>query len=573
MSALDSVDVHQQLIQALIADLARRYPGESPRLVQTHISSVVLVGTEAYKLKRPVCYPFVDFSTLEKRRYFCEEELRINRRTAPDLYLEVIPITGTLEAPRIGASQGVCATPRIGASQGACATHAHTASVPAGALQEAVVADGSVLEWALHMRRFPDDGLLSTQARQGRLDVRQIDNLAAHLADFHQGLPALLPSELAHFASMSARVADNLAEVAPMLIAQQLDLPNFEHCSAAIRRWASTCDAAMPARQRDGFFREGHGDLHLANLVAIDGQVIAFDAIEFDPALRCIDVINDLAFAYMDLLAFRQPALAWRLVSGYLERTGDYAGLTLLDGYAANRALVRGKVALLSGAPTSEVQRYFELAGRLLEPGPPPVLVLVSGVSGSGKSTFANLLAPRLSAVRVRADVERKRLFKQGKLPLGEGLYSPAATQHTYARLAQIADEGLRAGVSLVIDATFLETAYFERFTDLARQRGLRLEIFECTATAAAMRDRLIARANLGDDPSDATPEVLASQLARKETSGTLPANLKVHDVRNTGTLAELDALALEIARSILNESLIGRDCDILMHTISARKP
>ena len=140
MSALDSVDVHQQLIQALIADLARRYPGESPRLVQTHISSVVLVGTEAYKLKRPVCYPFVDFSTLEKRRYFCEEELRINRRTAPDLYLEVIPITGTLEAPRIGASQGVCATPRIGASQGACATHAHTASVPAGALHEAVVA-------------------------------------------------------------------------------------------------------------------------------------------------------------------------------------------------------------------------------------------------------------------------------------------------------------------------------------------------------------------------------------------------------------------------------------------------
>lgn len=515
MSSLDSVAAHQQLITALIVHLASRHPGQTPRLVQTHISSVLLVGPDAYKLKRPVRYAFVDFSTLEKRQFYCREELRINRRSAPEIYLDVVPVTGSIETPQLGGT-------------------------------------GKVIEWALHMRRFPDEALLSAQAHAGRLQARQIDELATYLAAFHLGLPTLSPADLAGFASMSARVDDNLAELAPMLVAKSLDASKFVPFSAAIRQWAGRCDATIPARQKDGFFRECHGDLHLANLVEINGKVCAFDALEFDPALRCIDVINDLAFVFMDLLAFGQTNFAWRLVSGYLEYTGDYEGLSMLDGYAANRALIRAKVMLLADSQACDAKRYLDLAMRLVEVRQAPVLVLVGGVSGSGKSTFSSMLAPRLGAIRIRSDVERKRLYKNRTIPADQALYSTIATQRTYARLLQVAECGLRAGVSIVIDATFTEPVYAAPFVDMARRQRCRLEIVECLATESLMRDRILARMRTRKDPSDATPEIMASQLAHKAAVEKRLPGLKIRAVHNTGTLNELEKQAQALARALL---------------------
>ena len=498
---------HQQLLAGLMAFVATRHPGETPTLIQTHISSVILIGSDAYKLKRPVRFSFVDFSTLDNRHFFCREELRLNARTAPELYLEVLPVTGTLEMPALGGQ-------------------------------------GPVLEWALHMKRFPEEGVLSRQAELGHLTMEKMDLLARHLAQFHSKLPELCETELARFSDMLGRVKDNLSEIAPLLDAQKLVFLDLESFSQSLQSWAKDCDAEMPERKKRGFFRECHGDLHLANLVEIDGRLLAFDAIEFDQGLRCIDVINDLAFAFMDLLAFGQTELAWRLVSSYLELTGDYEGLRLLKGYAANRALVRAKVTLLSGGPALTVQTYLTLAAALLKVNQQPLLVLVGGVSGSGKSTFANFIAPMLQAVRVRSDRERKRLAAQTQSGDERVLYSPDMTSQTYAQLISIARSSLSAGISVVVDATFTQSKFYEGFVALSKSLSCSLKVFECVAAESVMRERLLARDRLGTDPSDATAEVLAQQLLMKDKQMHVPGLPVIQMVYNTGTLSELESQA-----------------------------
>lgn len=502
---------HDTLITALMTHLGQRYPGETPQLVQTHISSILLIGEEAYKIKRPVHYAFVDFSTLEKRHFFCLEELRINRRTAPEIYLEVVPITGSANGPEMNGQ-------------------------------------GQVIDWALHMKRFPQECLLSSQARQGLLQEKKIDLLARHLADFHLGLPALPPSELASFRTMRSRVEDNISELATLLTAQKITVAYLASLSKEMLAWAKLCDDHSPARQQAGYFRECHGDLHLANIVQIKEQIIAFDALEFDSSLRCIDLINDIAFTFMDLLAFGQTELAWRLVSEYLERTGDYEGLYFLKGYAANRALVRAKVILLSSGQQSGALNYLNLAKQLLNTAQSPVTILVSGFSGSGKSTFAKMLATRLSGIRVRSDVVRKRLVSQG-LVLPAAIYSKAATQQTYNRLVKIAEYGLRTNILVIIDATFTEPSYFEDFLALAQKSGSSLKLFECHADEKLMRERILSRKQKEEDPSDATPEILAGQIEQKVSA--LPENLQVQLVHNDGSLEELEKQALKIAQSM----------------------
>jgi len=498
---------HQQLLAALMNQLAAQHSGETPTLIQTHISSVILIGSDAYKIKRPVRFSFVDFSTLENRRFFCHEELRLNARTAPELYLEVLPVTGSQQGPQLGGQ-------------------------------------GPVLEWVLHMKRFPEEGVLSRQARLGRLTLEKMDLLAQHLAHFHSSLPELNESQLAQFSDMAGRVTDNLSELAPLLAAQKIDFFDFEALAQSLNRWAKACDVAMPQRKQQGFFRECHGDLHLANLVEIDGRLLAFDAIEFDPGLRCIDVINDLAFAFMDLLAFDQTEHAWRLVSSYLELTGDYEGLALLKGYAANRALIRAKVTLLSGGPASTAQTYLTLAAELLKTEHRPLLVLVGGLSGSGKSTFANFVAPMLGAVRIRSDRERKRLAARFQIRDKGAFYSQDMTSQTYAQLINIARISMKAGISVIVDATLTESKYVNDFLALSISSTCRFSMFECVASESIMRERLIERSRLGTDPSDATVDVLSRQLLTKDKQKQLPGLPVIQMVYNTGTLSDLEAQA-----------------------------
>ena len=314
----------------LVAALTRQIQAESgvrPDVVRTHISTLILASDAVCKFKRPVRLPFLDFSTLARRRHFCEEELRLNRRTAPLLYRDVVPITGSPDAPRFGGA-------------------------------------GPVLDWALRMCRFDADDEFAQRARVGRLDAADVDALVAHLVDFQAGLPPIVAAQAPVSGPWEAASAGLDA------IANHPDRPpglGLEAVAALRTALAVTFDtqsARLARRAAEGFVREGHGDLHLGNIVRWQGQVMAFDALEFDPALRTIDVVADVAFTYMDLLAHGLSRLAWRFIGGWAESTGDFDGLALLRPLAAYRALVRAQVALI-GAHPAGFSRYWALAQTL----------------------------------------------------------------------------------------------------------------------------------------------------------------------------------------------------------------
>ena len=474
--------------------------------IDTHISTVWLAGDFAYKTKKPVRLPFLDFSTLAQRHRFLQEELRLNRRTAPELYLDLLPVTGSAVAPVLGGA-------------------------------------GEVIDWVLRMRRFPDGALLSELAARDALSPWHVDALAAHVADFHRSLPALPPESvpaqdvvewthesLAEAASSELRPA----EVGPDRVRDLRDrLPALFARQAGWRE----------RRVRAGFLRECHGDLHLGNLVLWRGGVVAFDAIEFEPALRCIDLMNDVAFAFMDLLAWGWPELAWRFVNGYVERTGDFDGLLGLRAFAAYRARVRAKVALLSGQPQGFL-RYWPLAEALAAEPARPRLLLVMGLSGAGKSTLAASVAEQLGAIRLRSDVERKRIH--GLAPTDRGgpardLYAPEATRRTYDRLRELAAGLLTAGHSVVVDAALLRQSERAALRELAQARDLPFLLLECVAAPDLMERRLQQRAEADTDASDAGVEVLRHQRLLAEPVP--PDWAAVHRVLvNDGSLADLRA-------------------------------
>jgi predicted kinase len=373
------------------------------------------------------------------------------------------------------------------------------------------------------MRRFDNALRLDRLARRGELTTARIDALARVIAQLHRHA-APLASDAPWGRADTVRHGP-LATVREMReqAAGAAERQRIDVLAAWLDRAGRRLTPVFAARRAAGAVRECHGDLHLANIVLMDGVPTLFDAIEFNPELRWIDVASDLAFAFMDLHDLAQPRLAWRLVSQYLEQADDYDGLAVLRYYAVYRALVRARVALLHehqpGVPRAArvheyrgFERHLSLAERLAEASP-PLLVAMSGLSGSGKSTVALELAERLGAVRVRSDVERKRLH--GFAPEARsdgGIYSGPATQRTYARLLDVARGALAARVAVIVDAASLKRAERELFRTLAVQAGARFALVLCEAPPEVLGARVAGRARAGRDASEAGVAVLAQQ-------------------------------------------------------------
>lgn len=472
--------------------------------VETHISWVLLAGERVLKLKKPLNMGFLDFSTLAQRREACEAELRLNRRTTPELYLDLVAVLGTPEAPRL-------------------------------VLADDLPAEADVRDWAVLLRRFAPDDLLAARAAQGGLTPAHIDTLAQQVAALHAQAEPVIQSHAAESwgtaAAMRAAVTDNFATLAPFVQGTAHEAP----CEA-LRQWSEAqgerLAGLMDQRRAQGWVREGHGDLHLGNLVLLDGQPRLFDAIEFNAAFRWTDTVYDMAFLVMDLQVRGQGLLAARFLDAYLAHTGDYDGLALLPYALAYRAMVRAKVAALvcmqlppeAQAPLrADLARYLDYAMGLLQPRP-PVLWLATGVSGAGKSSQTQGLIEAQGIVRLKADVERKRLF--GLDPLARsaaptlvqgGIYSPEATEQTYARLEGLARTVLQAGFAVLVDATCLQRAQRARFAALAQSLSVPLRLLAFDASEAVLRERITRRAAEGTDPSDASLAVLESQLAKRE--------------------------------------------------------
>ena len=474
----------RQLIDACLSPAAFDYPVDSVELIETHISWVILTDRYAYKIKKPLDLGFLDFRTLDDRRFFCDEEIRLNKASAPDIYIDVVPITDG-EQPRFGG-QGV------------------------------------PVDYAVRMHRFEQDQLLDAQLENNLLTGKDMKELGNAIASRHKA---------------AARVADSQREH-QLAITRELIWDNFQwlpgcvddELIAFLHNWTErelqAVNGLLEQRFDDGFVRECHGDLHLANLVRMPGGIRSFDCIEFNADLRNADVICDAAFLVMDLVSRDRHDLAACFLNRYLEHTGDYPGTALLDLYFVYRCLVRAKVAAISGRESAaqadrdnylaRALRYCDLARRQAV-RQPPRLIVMHGLSGTGKTWVAESLMTALPAIRIRSDIERKRMFgfaehaDTGSAP-GQGIYSPGANEAVYEQLCQTARTVLDSGHNVILDASFLHKAQRSRALQAARDSECHAVVIDVRAPAGLMQERIAARARNRDDASEANRAVVEQQ-------------------------------------------------------------
>jgi len=484
-----------QLVRNLIEHGDFGHATTTVEIVETHISWVLLTGEYAYKIKKPVDLGFLNFSTLALRHKYCLLELELNRRFAPDLYLDVVAIGGRPERPVIDAT-------------------------PA-------------LEWAVRMQQFPADARLDRQIEQGYVSCDDMHDFGETLAGLHDRSPAL-----------QARDARDPVNVLAGLIEDNFTVLRT-HCTESemgerLSRLAAWCAqeltrlaATIRARQEAGRVRECHGDLHLENLILLNDRITPFDCIEFDAALRTIDVSNEVAFLLMDTLRIERQDLGFSFLNRYLEVSGDYRGTAMLPFYCVYRCLVRAKITVLrqvqfndagsKGADNTDLTRYIDLAERLVHPTHQPCLIICRGLSGSGKTHLSSQLLSALPAIRIRSDIVRKQLHDIGELEssesgLGEGLYDAQITAQTYATLAQYSAVALTAGYDVIVDATCLRHADRAALRSVANHCAARVALLDCTADDQVLIERINSRHKTGRDASEANLRVLDWQRANLES-------------------------------------------------------
>ena len=485
----------RDLIEAMLQPGAYDHPVQSVELIETHISWILLTGEYAYKLRKPVNLGFVDFSTPERRRWFSLEELRLNRRLAPELYLDVRSIHGPLPNAHLGGT-------------------------------------GAVIDTVVMMRQFPQAQLLPAVLERGELRAEHLEQLAQDLAHFHAAAAVATPES--GFGSASAVTAPALENL-KVLDQHAPEGLQRRTLTAWTRAEAARLSEHFEQRLRGGAVREGHGDLHLGNMLLSEGRIRVFDCLEFSPALRWIDVSSDLAFLVMDLRQRGRRDLAGVVLDRWLEVTGDYAGLRAWRWYGVYRALVRAKVAALrlsqgSGASVAaatreELGRYLNVATAGTE-ALQGMLLICHGVSGSGKSQLAKRICRQLGWIRLCSDIERRRLFgRWGRLlastPWGGDPYRPEVSQRLYGDvLLNAAQLALDAGESVVVDATFLRRSDRQKYEQLAQRSDVRFLILDCQVDYALAAARIRRRQAEGCDPSEADLNVLRVQWEQREPLG-----------------------------------------------------
>jgi len=489
----EDFEFHMELIQGLLQPAV--WPGSvtEVRHIETHISTVLLTGDYAYKIKKPVDLGFLDFSTLARRKHFCEEEIRLNGRLAPQIYLDVVPITGTASQPCIGG-------------------------------------DGVAIEYAVRMKQFEPDALLSNHP--DLLTVERMDQLAQIVAAFHGSIAlANLNEPFGTAQAIFAPMEENFAQICELL-----DSPNDQQRLDRLECWSRAqlefLQQLLTQRRTNGFIRECHGDMHLGNIALVDGEILIFDGIEFAPGLRWIDTISDIAFLIMDLQEKGRADLAQRFLNSYLAITGDYEGLSLLRFYQLYRAMVRAKVdvirlqqpdlsAIDKKTVLTDYRAYLAQAEGYTH-NIEPALIITHGLSGSGKSTVVMSLLSALPVIQIRSDVERKRLAgltadATSGSPLHQGIYHLQVTEDTYRHLMKLATVIIKAGFVAIVDATFLKRCYRQSFHECAHQLGVPFLILDFQVPEEILRERIDHRLAEGGDPSEANQDVLDAQLMTQE--------------------------------------------------------
>ncbi len=460
---------------------------------ETHISWVFLAGKFAYKVKKPIVTDFLDYGSLEKRHDACCEELRLNSRYAEGIYLDVVPIT---------AEDG----------------------------QARMDGDAQPVEFALRMRRFDEGALLSDRLAAGQVSIDHLVQLGKCIATFHRRAPR---TRRAEEVVMEEIYKQALANFEYLLMQPELMQDSM---IAQLADWTKQTFVELEslARQRvkEGFIRECHGDLHCENIVWWQNHFLPFDGIEFNSHLSWIDVLSDVSFLVMDLQRLGRGELSACFLNAYLEQSGDYDALGLLRWYVVYRAIVRAKVAWIRAKQTASqpeqsfkhtqmTQDFLSIAYETTKPALRH-LWITHGVSGSGKTTGSLQVVQSHNAIRLRSDVERKRLFgtsqAERQVPsYGQGVYAKTASETVYQSLKIKARNILHAGLPVIVDAAFLRCADRQQFRALANEEQVDFQILRFDADIATLRQRICDRNLANNDESDADISVLERQLSDRE--------------------------------------------------------
>ncbi|MBN2606573.1 MAG: AAA family ATPase [Thiotrichales bacterium] len=486
------------LIDQLSASDLYPHPVEVITTIETHISIVFLTGQFAYKLKKPVNFGFLDFSTLEQRKNFCRLELALNKRTAPEIYLEVVPLYAHHD--RLSFTQSN---------------------------------DSEPVEYLVKMNQFDPNYVLGRFLRENTLEFEQIENLATQISNFHQQAEAC-PTDLIYGHPDDA--VHPMLENFPSLI-QTFEHPEVRYRLTQLAQWThfkqKQLYPLLERRKQDGFVKACHGDMHLDNITLINEKPVLFDGIEFNDQFRWIDTINDLAFLLIDLDYRQQTALRRQLLSLYMNQTSDYKALELLRFYQTYRAMVRAKITALRYHQLDKNSReaedcwqmaldYIKQAEGYAYDVPETKIILMQGIAGSGKSHYAQQLLNEVDAIIISSDIERKRLY--GVSPLHRvaeeeksELYSAEMNQRTYETLYDLTETIVKAGYSVIVDATFLKYQHREVFMELAEKLNADYRVVYIEPEIDLIEQNIEQRLYKNDSPSDATIDIMHRHLEQLE--------------------------------------------------------